>query len=132
MNDHRRGPGPRQPDLGNREQTRRLKRAMERSATEVIRCQHCGHQQVAESAFIAPRTQCEKCSTNLHSCRHCVHFDTSTLHQCRETIETPVGDKWSANGCKKYKPRLVLDSTGRRHGGRASKDPKSMFDSLFK
>ncbi len=123
---------PQQPDLGNREQVRRLRRAMDRDATEVVRCQQCGHQQIAEAAMIGPRSMCDKCGTALHSCRHCRHFDPKVLHQCRKPIEKSIGDKWAANSCGEFEPRLVLDATGKRAGGKGKQDAKQLFDSLFK
>ncbi len=121
-----------QTDLGNRDQVRRLRRAMDRDASEVIRCQNCGHQQPAEAAFIGPRSTCDKCGTALHSCRHCVHFDTSKPFQCRKPVKEAVRDKWKANSCPFYEPRLVLDATGKRLGAKGVQDAKSLFDSLFK
>ncbi|UCF67556.1 MAG: hypothetical protein JSV80_17625 [Acidobacteriota bacterium] len=132
MSKDRRGPPPPRPDLGNPEQVRRLKRSMERSATEVIRCQNCGHQQLAQAAFISARSTCDKCSTPLHSCRHCRHFDPKARHQCRQPDIEPVSDKGAANSCPSFDPRLVLDATGKRHGGRGKPDAKNLFDSLFK
>ncbi|RMG44118.1 MAG: hypothetical protein D6718_10675 [Acidobacteria bacterium] len=123
---------PPPPDLGNREQVRRLKRAMERSAATVVRCQNCGHQQLAEAAFIGPRSACDRCGTALHSCRHCRHFDPKARHQCLVDGVAPVGDKWKANSCPHYDARLVLDATGKRLGGKGKQDAKALFDSLFK
>jgi hypothetical protein len=123
---------PERPDLGNREQVRRLKRAMDRAASEVIRCQDCGHQQHAEAAFIGPATRCEQCSSALHSCRHCLHFDTRHRHQCRKPVDEPVPNKAAANKCPVFEPRLVLDATGKRLHGEGKQDAKALFDSLFK
>lgn len=124
---------PPPPDLGNREQVRRLKRAMNREATEVIRCQNCGHQQNAQAALITRSTECHKCGTAIHSCRHCRWFDSRARHQCAKPVETPVADKWAANECTLFEPRLVLDATGKRAvGGKGKKDAKDLFDSLFK
>ncbi len=123
---------PQRPDIGNEEQVRRLKRAMERSAAEVIRCQNCGHQQHAEVAFIGPRSTCDKCGTALHSCRHCQYFDSAARFQCRKPVPAAIGDKWAANECTAFEPRLVLDATGRRLEGRAANNPKNAFDALFK
>ncbi len=125
-------PKPERPDIGNEEQVRRLKRAMERSAAEVIRCQNCGHQQHAEVAFIGPRSTCDKCGTFLHSCRHCQHFDTASRFQCKKPVTAAIGDKWKANDCSFFEPRLVLDATGRRLEGKMSNNPKNAFDALFK
>jgi hypothetical protein len=119
------------PDLGNDDQVRRIRRSMERSATEVVRCQNCGHQQAAEAAFIGPRTTCEECSTPLHSCRHCVFFDPRVARQCKKNKRVSVGIG-SANECDGFEARLVLDATGKRLHGKGSHDAKSAFDSLFK
>jgi len=123
---------PQQPDLGNREQVRRLRRAMNREATEVVRCQQCGHQQVAEAAMIGPRSTCDHCDTALHSCRHCRHFDPKASHQCRKPIVKAIGDKGAENSCPEFEPRLVLDATGKRADGKGKQDAKQLFDSLFK
>ncbi len=123
---------PQRPDLGNEEQVKRLKRGMERSAAEVIRCQKCGHQQPAEAAFIGPMTTCDKCGTALHSCRHCAFFDSGARFQCKKPIQAAIGDKWAPNACDLYEARLVLDATGRRLAGTPAQNNKSLFDSLFK
>lgn len=123
---------PQRTDLGNREQVRRLKRGMERSANEVVRCQNCGHQQPANAAFIGPLSECERCETKLHSCRHCKHFDSRARFQCRKPIKASVGDKWAANECAEFEPRLVLDATGKRLNGKKKVEAKNAFDALFK
>ncbi|MCE5245931.1 MAG: hypothetical protein ABFD84_00660 [Candidatus Polarisedimenticolia bacterium] len=133
--DRERGERPRPPertDLGNDEQVKRLKRAMERSAAEVVRCQNCGHQTRAEAAFIGPLTNCDNCGKPLHSCRHCAFFETSARFQCEKPVPAPVGDKWAANDCALYEPRLVLDATGRRAESRPAVVARNAFDALFK
>lgn len=130
--DRKHRPPPKRPDLGNREQVRRLRRGMERSATQVVRCQQCGNQQMAEAAFIGPLSTCDKCGTPLHSCRHCRHFESRARFQCRRPIEQAVTNKSAQNECTFFEPRLVLDATGKRHGGHTAKNSKSVFDSLFK
>ena len=130
--DRPKSPPPDRPDLGNDEQVKRLKRGMERSAAEVIRCQKCGHQQQKEAAIIGPLSTCDKCDTALHSCRHCLHFMPDARFQCRKPVPVAIVDKWAANDCVAFEPRLVLDSTGRRVEGQAAKNAKNIFDSLFK
>lgn len=130
--DRTRAPLPDRPDLGNDDQVRRLKRGMERSAAEVIRCQKCGHQQQAEAAMIGPLSTCDKCGTALHSCKHCQHFMPDTRFQCRKPIAAAITDKWAGNGCDLFEPRWVLDATGRRVEGSPAKNAKNAFDALFK
>lgn len=105
---------------------------MDRSAAEVIRCQKCGTQQRADVAFVGPLTRCDKCGSSLHSCRHCMHFDTGARFACKKPIEAALPDKWAGNSCTFYEPRLVLDATGRRVEGKAASTPKNAFDALFK
>jgi hypothetical protein len=83
-------------------------------------------------AFIGPLTTCDKCSTPLHSCRHCVHFDPSARFQCVKPIAAGITDKWAGNTCEVFQPRLVLDATGRRVEGKAASNAKNVFDALFK
>lgn len=123
---------PERPDLGNDEQVKRLKRAMERSAAEVLRCQKCGHQQQAQATMIGPLSRCDKCDNPLHSCRHCLHFMPDARFQCRKPLSAAIADKWAGNDCSSFEPRLVLDSTGRRVEGQTAKNSKNIFDSLFK
>lgn len=125
------GPPPSGPDLGNRDQVRRLRQAQERSAELVVRCQACGHQQFAEAAMIGPLSVCDKCGAALHSCRHCMHFDPSVRHQCRRGLKEPAGVS-ARNECASFEPRLVLDATGKRLHGKTATTAKSTFDSLFK
>ena len=122
---------PKGPDLGNREQVKRLKRAMDRSAKLVVRCKTCGHQLASEASFIGPRTMCEKCNVALHSCVHCKSFDTRLRNGCRKKIKLEVG-KLDANSCTSFEARAVLDATGKRLGGNTASNAKNTFDSLFK
>ena len=49
-----------------------------------------------------------------------------------QAVPAAIGDKWAPNACDLYEPRLVLDATGKRLGGTAATNNKSLFDSLFK
>ena len=122
---------PKGPDLGNREQVKRLKRAMDRSAQLVVRCKTCGHQQASEASFIGPRTTCDKCGAALHACVHCKFFDTRVRSGCRKGLKVEVG-KLDANECSTFEARAVLDATGKRLGGKTASNAKSTFDGLFK
>lgn len=114
-------------------QRRSLRHATAREANEVIRCHHCGRN-VQNFGTIERSTVCPHCSTPLHCCRTCRHFDSSARWQCRAAIAQAVSDKSRANDCAHYAPRIVLDTTGRRSGpGSApSGDPKDQFENLFK
>ena len=120
----------RPPDLGNREQTRSLRHAIDRETIVVTRCGKCGNQIPSREVVISYSTKCIKCGTSLHSCRHCKHFDPDERFQCREKIEERIPNKWSANGCNVFKPVQSLDATGRRAD--TTEDARSKFHNLFK
>jgi len=116
-------------------QRRSMRKATDREANEVLRCHVCGRN-IGDVGTIGFDSACPYCSAPLHCCRSCTHFDTSARWQCRGEIREAVADKSKANQCQLYRPRLVLDFTGRRGAPRAqprsSSDPRAQFESLFK
>jgi len=114
-----------------RAQQRASRHAVSREAAEVLRCPNCGRNVQAIGA-IAFESTCPHCNAALHSCRACLHFDSSARWECRQQIPERVPDKGKANKCALFEARLVLDATGKRSGTPPSNDPKSAFESLFK
>ena len=116
-------------------QKKSLRNAIDRDANEVIRCPNCGRNSDPGNA-ITKDSYCFNCQAPLHCCRTCKNFDSGARFQCRAPIEAAVGDKNKGNECSHYTPRMVLDVTGRRSvkspTGRASNDPRSQFENLFK
>ncbi len=117
-------------DLGNREQVRSLRHAVDRNVTLVVRCSRCGNQVPAELLNVNKETVCTKCQTPLRSCRHCKHFDPGARWECREPIEARIANKGVANDCALYKPAQVLDATGKRAD--TTQDARAAFHNLFK
>jgi hypothetical protein len=132
-----RGPrGPQQPrpklSMEERVQKKSLRHATDPSANEVIRCHQCGRN-IHQFGTITEKSTCPSCHAPLHCCRACRSFDVQARWQCRTDIEEAVSDKAKANGCDRFEPRIVLDSTGRRSGTpQGSGGPREAFDSLFK
>jgi hypothetical protein len=118
------------PDLGNREQIRSLRHAIDRETIVVTRCGKCGHQVPASQLDVDHQTKCSKCGTPLHSCRHCKNFDPDARFECREPVLARISDKWAANDCSLFKPVQALDATGRR--ANTVEDARSAFHNLFK
>ncbi len=118
------------PDLGNREQVRSLRHAIDRNVTLVLRCGRCGFQVPINQLEVDRQTTCSKCKTPFHSCRHCSNFDGGARWSCRASIEARVVDKWAANECSHFKPSQVLDATGRRAD--TTEDAREAFHNLFK
>ena len=122
----------RPPDLGNREQIRSLRHAIDRETILVTRCAKCGHQIPTSQLLEAPESEmnCSKCGTSLRSCRHCKHFDPDARFECREPVEVGITTKWAVNDCSRFKPVQALDATGRR--ANTTEDARSAFHNLFK
>jgi len=126
--------GPPRQSLTSEEriQKRSLRHAIDREAHQVVRCHNCG-QNAPNTGPITTDSSCPHCSTPLHCCRTCRHFDSSARWQCLAQITEAVGDKSKANRCAQHEPRFVLDVTGRRaRSGGGADDPKTQFDNLFK
>ena len=98
-------------------------------------------------------SKCPKCNSDLHCCKGCTHFDSSTRFQCVKAIPERIAKKDLANECTFFKTRVTVardTPTQRPVGGYAStssaapptleqlSSPKSSqearvaFDSLFK
>lgn len=118
------------PDLGNREQIRSLRHAIDRETILVTRCAQCGNQVPTSQLEIEPDAACAKCGAPVHSCRHCKHFDPDARFECRLPIEERIADKAAANDCEQFKPVQALDATGRR--ANTTEDARSAFHNLFK
>ena len=115
-----------------RAQQRALRHAVQREASEVLRCPNCGRNVIA-SGTLGQASLCPHCAAPLHACRACRHFDTSARWECRADIAASVPEKSKANDCSSFSARLVLDATGKRAAAvGSSNDPKSMFENLFK
>lgn len=129
-NDRKKERYERPPDLGNREQIRSLRHAIDRESIIVTRCGKCGHQVPASQLEVDHQSTCSKCGTPLHSCRHCKHHDPHVRFECKKPIETRIADKWAANDCALFSPVQALDATGRR--ANTAEDARNAFHNLFK
>jgi hypothetical protein len=77
--------------------------------------------------------QCPECGADLKTCRGCRHFDPTRRYQCKEMIDTPVGNKEAANYCDWFVARDAVKGTGGTNAPTSSsKDSrKERFDDLF-
>ncbi len=106
------------------------------------RCFNCG---VTLAADIDFRGKCPKCHADLHCCKQCVNFDSSTRFQCVKPIPVRIPIKDQANTCQLFSPRVTVardaqpsGAVGRSHENgatptpRNANDARAAFDSLFK
>lgn len=94
-------------------------------------CWNCG-KTTGLDGKIMRSDSCPHCLADMRSCHGCRHYDPTRRFQCRETIESPVGNKEKRNMCDFF---LVRDAVKRAGGISASVDSKTerkkRFDDLF-
>lgn len=96
--------------------------------TAELVCYRCGASLAALSLPLSRRDLCPGCSTELHVCRMCRHYDSQVPAQCREEDAEEVHNKENGNFCDWFQPLAgVFDSARAAEQGRA----KAELDSLF-
>jgi hypothetical protein len=89
---------------------------------------------------------CPKCSSPLHCCKQCAHFEPSTRFQCLKPIPARIAYKDRTNECELFKPRVTVardapNTANHLNGNNAgpkvyepknSSDARTAFDNLFK
>ncbi len=92
------------------------------------------------------RGTCPKCGVQLHCCKQCVSFESSTRFQCQKPIPVRIAVKDQQNECTLFSPRVTVarEVTGSVAGGRlpvpsmnvpaprSASDARDAFDRLFK
>lgn len=123
----RRPPAPREKQPGPRG------RGLGAPTRSVFRCASCGR--VTEGAEVGLEATCAGCGTDLHSCTHCRHFDTSSSLECRRPIAQRISSKSKRNRCELFEPKLAqeFDQEHSAPGDPGDPDdPRAAFDALFK
>ncbi|MBI3697242.1 MAG: hypothetical protein HY238_20705 [Acidobacteria bacterium] len=101
----------------------------------VARCASCGT--LLPKGF-DPNGQCAKCRFELHCCKQCVHFDTSTRWECTQPIPARVSPKDVLNDCTFYEIRMSSERETTSGGSAGAPgpsrpdDPRQAFENLFK
>lgn len=118
-------------------------------SVSATRCFNCAVTLMPEVGF---DTVCAKCKAELHCCKQCVHFDSSTRFQCLKPIPVRIAAKDRANTCEFFRPIITVakdaQPTGTAHHSssnsgfqapaanvaapRNASDARAAFDSLFK
>jgi hypothetical protein len=83
---------------------------------------------------------CPKCSSPLHCCKQCAHFEPSTRYQCLKPIPARIPYKDQANECELFSSRVTVArevTTSPSNGPavsapRSPQDARAAFDNLFK
>jgi hypothetical protein len=90
---------PRQEQMGPR--TPRMVGTVMRA-----RCSTCG---AVLSPGFDPNGQCPRCSTDLHCCKQCVHFDTAAQFECTQPITERIARKDVRNECTFFEFRMTVE-----------------------
>jgi hypothetical protein len=106
------------------------------------RCYNCA---TALPAGEESAANCPKCNADLHCCKQCSFFESSTRFQCMKPIPVRIPVKDKTNDCTFFKPRVTVARDGtaapsapppHTNGGppapRNADDARSAFDRLFK
>ena len=104
-------------------------RGLGKPTATVFRCAVCGHRQRAD---IRHATICAKCSTDLHTCTHCTHFDTSVARQCRHPEAALIESKAKRNDCAFFTPKKAQEFAPEPKDSGPKSKGQAAFDALFK
>ena len=93
-------------------------------------CWKCGKE--IQLQKVTRMTECPICGCDLHSCKGCKFYDTSSHYECRENVDSPVSDKERANFCEFFcagnsKTNNLADSSS----DDKAKKARDLFNSLF-
>jgi hypothetical protein len=112
-------------------------------AVTAARCWNCA---VTLPSGIDFKGNCPKCSSPLHCCKQCAHFEPSTRFQCLKPIPVRIAYKDQANECELFSSRVTVarDAAGTSPNSlprmvapqisepRRPSDARAAFDNLFK
>ena len=105
-------------------------RAIQMPGTHAVsRCAQCGAllQNLAE-----PPGQCPKCGFELHSCRQCTYFDTSSRFECTQPIPERIARKDARNECTFYSMRVRVEKETSTPSAARPESARQAFENLFK
>ncbi len=97
---------------------------------EVFRCAMCGHA-IPLQFGLTFDSQCPKCKADLHSCKNCVHVDTSARFECTQPILERISPKDARNECRYFEIRKAVERETTTSVSKIE-DPRKAFDRLFK
>jgi len=95
----------------------------------VSRCAQCG---TLLPAGIEPTAKCPKCDFELHSCRQCTYFDTSSRFECSQSIPERIPRKDERNQCTFYSMRVRVEKETSTPSAAKPIDARQAFENLFK
>ena len=105
-------------------------RALQMPGTHTVsRCAQCG---TLLTSVSEPVGKCPKCGFELHSCRQCTYFDTSSRFECTQPIPERVARKDERNQCTFYSMRVRVEKETSTPSSARPTDARTAFENLFK
>jgi predicted RNA-binding Zn-ribbon protein involved in translation (DUF1610 family) len=95
----------------------------------VSRCSQCG---TLLQSLSDPVGQCPKCGFELHSCKQCTYFDTSSRFECTQPIPERIPRKDQRNDCTFYSIRVMVEKETSTPKALRPNDARQAFENLFK
>ncbi len=129
---------PRAPQPGPPRHLNQLGPRTPRMVGTVVRarCATCGTVLPAEFDV---NGKCPKCKADLHSCKQCVHFDTSAQFECTQPISERIARKDAKNECTFFAFRTTIEKDTSPVSASPQAAPtatpssaRQAFDDLFK
>jgi hypothetical protein len=93
---------------------------------EVVRCASCAAIVPAEIDFAS---KCPRCKADLHACKQCSYFDTSSRFECTQPVSARIPKKEVNNQCSFYAPRTTVE---RETSSTKPMDARQAFENLFR
>jgi hypothetical protein len=105
-------------------------RALQMPGTHsVSRCAQCG---TLLTSVAEPVGKCPKCGFELHSCRQCTYFDTSSRFECTQPIPERIPRKDERNQCTFFSMRVRVEKETSTPSSARPMDARAAFENLFK
>lgn len=93
---------------------------------EVVRCGSCAAMLPAGIDYTG---KCPRCGFELHSCKQCAFFDTSSRFECTQPISARIPKKDARNHCNFFSPRTTIE---RETSTARPLDARQAFENLFR
>jgi predicted RNA-binding Zn-ribbon protein involved in translation (DUF1610 family) len=105
-------------------------RALQMPGTlRVSRCAQCG---VPLQSSGETLEKCPKCGFELHSCRQCTYFDTSSRFECTRPITERIPRKDERNQCSLFSISVRYEKETSTPAAAKPADARQAFENLFK
>ncbi len=98
---------------------------------KALKCALCGTRLPLSFDEVSLDSRCSNCGADLHSCKHCVHFDPSSRFECTQPITKRVNPKNLRADCAFFEIRTTVEKDVSSSQD-SPKDARAAFENLFK